>query len=646
MLLMMLLFLQTDPLAQAKVAYQAEDYQGVIDLLGGQVQSDPASVILLADAYFARAEAQDFAAAEPLYLRAIYELEDNPYPDHCYFRLARIYLAWDRNEDAQLYFSQLWKKYPKSTYVGESLRELAFMAQSEGNYDKVVSWALELLRSQATQTEKDAFAAFGPMLSSGTPGPGTLQALYQAHRGFILGIPPLAFRYAQWFQQLGDLKSAREIALHILNVYPRWKDSNTLSLDLLRWERAAGYPAATRFLSLQILANQPAPAIKAQIYQILLEEVQSGTIQMGGERPLPDYSEMAEFVIQFHPDDEVSNHFRYLQALTRGFFSEPLEGLTILRDLSEDQKLGAYSGLFRNHYHVLTHLLIDRADAAQQPQMIEAIYLRTKGYFENTVNTNYLQKVQRALEATGHLNRSLELYQAAWETKVTRSGFDLAFEPLLTQSLQFFDQLRLDTALARRLPQYEKIYGKRGKYLDQYRLIQTKHQLRSLPVEDLKKLFEADGLINQTRFDLQRLEWIELFGLEQGLDLLVDRCHAQMLAYPKLQADFPAIPNRIQAVRADRSFAVGNYRAAQTAYQKIMTNTQYSLEDQAWAQLQLARLYELEADHKTALRLYGQILYMQCDHVEWIQAFAARRMDAIAYWRQSQELKGALNLGL
>lgn len=656
MLGLCLLLLQDYSLEQARVDYRAGRLDAVIEGLSPQAGKEAEPTLLLADAYFAKAGKENLAEAERLYLLTLYELPGNPHPDHAYLRLAQIFDLQGREEDAELYFKQLIKKFPRSRYLGAALSARIQTALREARHEEAMELAIALLEGPTTPEEKKTFEAFAPLADANQQKGEALLTLYERQKEAIAAIPPLADAYALWLHQAGFHEVSRSLSLRVLNAQPHWQGSAELQFKLLEREMETGHHAAAAFLAWSLLQSQPPADLQARVCALLLTEVHTGKLQLGGEPALPPYEKLLETVVAHHPDVQIREHYRYLDALGVGLFRSPESGLAALSALAADQKLGAFSGLYREHSMSLAHELIDQAGRAWQAasegegkrladRQTETVYLLARDLFRSSVATPYLEKIAAALKRLEHHNLARQLYQEAWDNKLTRGGFDLAFEDLLSESLEWMDALRLDALLARRLPQYNRIYGRRGRHLDRYALVQTRFDLRTRPVAEVLQDLESSPLPAFNALQVERLRLLSLAAGEAHLQPWVERIQQALLAYPHLEREFPRISSAIHHRQADELFARGKLREAQAAYTVLSTKEGSDGEARQWAVLQLARLHEMSGEERSALRLYGTIALQDQTSGAWMSAFARRRLEAMGHWKRLKESKEDLGLG-
>jgi hypothetical protein len=655
MLGLCLLLLQDYGLDQARMDYRAGRLDAVIQGLSPQAGKEAETTLLLADAHFAKAGKDHLAEAERLYLLTLYELPGNPHPDHAYLRLAQIFHLQGRQEDAELYFKQLIKKFPRSRYLGAALSARIQTALQESRHEEAMELAIALLEGPTTDEEKRTFEAFSPLTDKKRRMGVALLALYERQQESIAAIPPLADSYALWLHQAGFHQVARQLSLRILNAQPRWKGAADLQFKLLERESQLGHHAAAAFLAWSLLQSQAPAELQARVSALLLSLVHTGKLQLGGEPALPAYEKLLETVIVHHPEAQLREHYRYLAALAAGVFRSPESGLAALAALAADQKLGAFSGLYREHSMTLAQELIDQAEKGrgsgadgigmrQPDRQTEAVYLLARDLFRNSVATPYLRKIAAALKRLEHHNLARQLYQEAWANKLARGGFDLAFEELLTESLEWMDALRLDPLLARHLPQYDRIYGRRGRYLDRFALVQTRFDLRTRPVEEVLADLQSSLLIAGNAIQVERLRHLSLAAEEANLTPWVVRLQKALLAYPSLEKEFPRLHSAILHRQADDLFAHGKLREAQAAYAALSTKDGADGDDRQWAVLQLARLYEMSGEERTALRLYGAIAHQDQASSAFMSSFARRRMEAMGHWKRLKASKEELGL--
>jgi tetratricopeptide (TPR) repeat protein len=240
---------------------------------------------------------------------------------------------------------------------------------------------------------------------------------------------------------------------------------------------------------------------------------------------------------------------------------------------------------------------------------------------------------------------AIQVFENMWGYKQSISGFDLAFEEPLTEYLLLLDTLRRDDRLAGRLTDYAGLYQPRGRYLDRFLFVRTRHESRTMAPEEFLERARLLPVTVNSLYDARRLRLMAVVAQEQGDEALAEKIFEAALAWPPLEQELGVLMREARLFQADRFYEIGNYYAAEKRYQQILADDRFDSSDRDWAYLQSARLHELKGELKTSMRIYGQIAYAPDENSLPLATFSKQRMMSIAADKTLSEAEKEVGLG-
>ncbi|CAM2006490.1 tetratricopeptide repeat protein [Acanthopleuribacter pedis] len=649
-------------LAQARQTYLRGEFSETIDILKPAVRINHGlSMLLSADAYYALQTPESFKKARFLYERSIYEDDTIPFADHSYYRLAQIYIAnaaeaddkgraYDATtyrEEAGFFLTQMLKKYPDSYFRDQALNSVYEVARDMRRYRQFKS-AAELI--WARSTDLDLLIRAEPvMFIEQRPPPRDVAALtdtYTRHADTIHLFPELMFAYADRFEALNDLAKAGELYLDIINLWPQREDSPTSLLRLAEINRRQGFYEAAGFLCRYIVEAYP-NSDEAELALL-------AGLEMMDRRQIRDfvtpshqwtYAELLEAVRHSGLDDPIRARYSYQLAVMEAMFGNLEKGLLIMANLVAEYQRGPFSGLYRNAYQNLLFQTIDDYHAAGNYWGLDRIYNKHRPLLAFTTEVRYPEKIADAYLKLNLPSSALLVYDNMWNFKQSITGFELAFEPALTEYLKLLDIMRMDEKLTLRMAEYADIYSERDRFYPQYQFVEMELNARRVDGETLLEPYTEEPFVIGNIWDARRLRRLALVAQEEEKKNLADRLYATARRRPSLREDLPILLREAELYYADRLFELADYNGARDQYERILVDQQYDASDRDWAYLQIARLFELEGKRKQSLRIYGQIAWSpDADSVPY-SLFAKRRLDSLAANKTINQMEKELEGG-
>jgi len=691
-------------MAQARQQFLRGEFLEATNTLKPAVDQDMGSAMLLsADAFYGLQTLGNLRKAKRLYLRCIYEDENIPFPDHSYYQLSQIYLlesdlarqegdrykARELDIEADFYLGQLLKRHPRSFYTNLALDARFNYSLSSNNYKMVLKrardiWDLSTDPNLLTRVEPIIFIEQDPFNE-------TIQAIedtFSRHQETIGIVPELMHAYARKFEDSGELTRASELYMLATSLWPDAESGADALLRLAELHRQfQDWPGAT-FLYVSVMDQNPGTPAEARAALGLVEMLERGQIyhftatrhRFTGqnehvaeelyERPLV-YRDLIDLIRFSQLPTSVRAEYSYKLALFESQFGNLEQSLLIMRNLLDDYSRGPFVGLYRDFYEKLLFTTIDSKYNKGMYWDLDRIYQDHRQYLAFTTQTRYPHTIAKAYLALNLPSSAMKVYENMWNYKASISGFDLAFEAPFIDSLELLNHMRKDTRLDIRLKGYNQLYGSSDRFKDRYLYYLTLYESRNLPSEEFLENAQKRSLTIQTTYDARRLRRIAVIAQQSALgtiektradglsgeekqDLfrqagiyyaLTDSLYKKARAWPEVLKELPGFWKEAELYEADRLFTLGNYYEAEKRYRSILANESFDHPDRDWSYLQIARLHELKGDLKPGLRIYGQIAYSaDPDSSPW-QAYAARRLAAIASKKNLEETEKELQLG-
>ncbi len=649
-------------LAEARQAYLRGEFNETIDILRPAVRINHGlSLLLSADAYYALQNPEALKKARFLYERSIYEDDAIPFADHSYYRLAQIYIenasaaetagrgydAQTYREEAGFFLTQMLKKYPDSYFRDQALQSVFDVAKDLRRY-RTLKGAAELIWQSTpdlallNQAEPVIYIEQRPAPSDSAE----LNATYDRHSALIHHFPELMFAYADRFETLGDLTRAAELYLYIINLWPEREDSAASLLRLAQINRRQGHYEAAGFLYAYIVEAYPNGDEAEQALLAALEMMDRRQIrQFDTPSHQWTYAELIEGVRYSQLDSTIRARYSYQLALMEAMFGNLEQGLLIMRNLVAEYERGPFAGLYRNAYQGLLFKTIDDYDAAGDYWGLDRLYNRHRQLLAFTTEVRYPEKIAAGYIKLDLPSSALLVYDNMWNFKQSISGFELAFEPALTEYLLLLDLMRMDEKLALRMDEYQQTYSARDRFHPQFRFVQLEYDARHQESEALLEKHAATPFVVNSVWDARRLRRLALVAQETEKPSLADRLYGAARRNPLVAAQLPVLDREAELYYADRLFELADYNGARDQYEGILTDNRYSEADRDWAYLQIARLFELEGKRKQSLRIYGQIAWSEDPDAVPYNLFAKRRLDALAATQRINAMEKELEGG-
>lgn len=691
-------------MAQGREAFLHGHYKEAVEILKPAVDENIGEAMLLAaDSYYGLQTFGALRRAKRLYLRCIYEDDDIPFPDHSYYQLSKIYLlesdrAFDEGDryksreldvEADFYLGQLLKRHPGSFYRDQALDARFNFSLSANDYKTVLErareiWNLSTDPNLLSRVEPIIFIEQEPFNETIT----SIEDTYSRHEEMISIVPDLMHVYATRFEEAGALARASELYLLSHSLWPQKESGADSLLRLADLHRRLEDWSGASFLYVTVMDQHQGTRAEARAALGLVQMLEAGNIyefkasrftyssqndllgEESVETPLV-YRDLIELIRFSQIQPSVRAEYSYKLALMESQFGNLEQALLIMRNLLDDYDRGPFVGLYRNFYEKLLFTTIDRKFARGLYWDLDRVYQDHRQFLAFTTQTKYPHTIARAYLALNLPSSAIKVYDNMWSYKASISGFDLAFEAPFIDSLELYNYMRDDGVLKDRLDSYNQLYGTSDRFRDRYLYLLTLYESRNSPGPEFLEKAGKYPLEIKTTYDARRLRRIALVAqqvalgaLEQtsgeGLSSDEKRTLFKQAAdhyaladdlYKKAKAWVPVKDQLIgfwkdaELYQADRLFSLGNYYEAERRYRGILADETFDDPDRDWSFLQIARLHELKGDRKPSLRIYGQIAYSGDPNSSPWQAYASRRLSAIASKRNLEETEKELQLG-
>lgn len=630
----------------ASGAFLEGDYEAAISLSEEGVDAGHVkAVVLAADAHYALQTALHREKALQLYLRSIYDLQENPYPDHCYFRIASIYYEQDKLEDAALYDEQLIKRFPGSVFLAESLLRRFEMAVKEDRFDDAMTRAKQLF--DATQDENLRERVRGVAYVQTTPpptDPDEIWSMLQKHMREIIVIPPALLAYGDRLARSGDVPRAFSVYMDLANLYPNKPIHATALLHAADLQRQQGAYQAARLLLENAVQGHPDSDAAQSCLQRALSMLESGQIHAFHLRSQAlTYPELLALVSKQATQASVKAATQFKISMIQACFGDPRIALQDLRDIQEAYARGPYSGLFRDGYRRLLYAALTHRFDKHRFIEVHDLYQDHMPFLDTTVQTEYPARVVASYLAMGWPETASDLYERLWQHKLRIEGFELAYESLFIDYLELLHGLRKDTLLQARLEGYASMYGPRSRYWDRFMWIETSFMARHQDPEAFLQYARDLPVQVNTPYDADRLRLMALMAREQQDHNWAHELYRQLESWPDLHTLRPALARTIALYEPDQQMRLGNINRAMELYLSQWQDENMPLQDRTWAFLQMARVWESRGHDARALRMYGQLAQMTEAATETWTRVAQRRLSAMANQRAMAELETNLD---
>lgn len=649
-------------LAEARQAYLRGDFNQTIDILRPAVRINHGlSLLLSADAYYALQTPEALKKARFLYERSIYEDDAIPFADHSYYRLAQIYIenaataetagrgydAQTYREEAGFFLTQMLKKYPDSYFRDQALDSVFAVAKALRRY-RTLQGAAELIWQHTT--DLDLLTQAEPVIYIEQRPPPTdvaeLNSTYDRHRDLIHLFPELMFAYADRFETLGDLAQAGDMYLRIINLWPQREDCAASLLRLAQINRRQGFYESAGFLCAYLVEAYPNSDEAEDALLAALEMMDRRQItKFDTPSHTWTYTELIEGVRYSQLDSTIRARYSYQLALMEAMFGNLEQGLLIMRNLVAEYERGPFAGLYRTAYQGLLFRTIDNYYAAGDYWGLDRLYNRHRQLLAFTTEVRYPEKIADAYLKLDLPSSALLVYDNMWNFKQSINGFELAFEPALTEYLLLLDLMRMDEKLALRMDEYRQTYSARDRFYPQFQFVQLEYDARRQEPEALLEKHATTPFVVGNLWDARRLRRLALVAQEVEQKTLADRLYAAARRNPLVAAQLPVLDREAELYYADRLFELADYNGARDQYETILADSRYSAADRDWAYLQVARLFELEGKRKQSLRIYGQIAWSEDQDAVPYNLFAKRRLNALAAAQRINDMEKELEGG-
>ncbi|PIE02866.1 MAG: hypothetical protein CSA81_05025 [Acidobacteria bacterium] len=618
----------------AKKAYLDRRFEDCIaELQPLFLQKIPEAMMLTADAWYAKGGPEGLSTAQGIYFRLIYEIPDVPFKDHAYFRIAEIYKEQGNPFEAKLYYRQAVKKFPQSLYVDEMLLNLFKIAENTRNLSDLKKWG-ETLANNDRNPRNRIYAEYISYIFQNTRKwePGKLRETFDNNKDRIVRIPAVLQEYAARFKELGLIEEAKEANLSIVNNHSGVKEEAEALLEVAYFEKLKGNFKAAVFLYRLIIEQGKDKMAEAKAMIQLADLMAEGHLEffdsMGKKW---SYSDLLTAIRFSSLKAKERAPFIYRQALLQASSYSPARALLTLRQLISEYKEGPYSALYRDSYKELLHHTILNFYRSERYWELDAIYQIHKNFLEHSTETQYPHMVAKALVEMGLTAPARKVYDAMWREKERVEGFELAFEEPFMDYFMLLNDLRLDDYLKPRLKKYEETSRNEGRYYNRFLLVQTAYESRTEePLEVVKKA-KGRKLFTEDRYDARRLQLLTLAAQEAQDWQYAEELFQAALKWTELNELNPVFARSARIYDADYEFRTGNYYSARKKYLKLRVDPDLDDEERIWADLQLARLYEMQGELKKSLELYGQVALNSIPETEGYASFARRRLSALAF---------------
>lgn len=645
-------------LPPAKQAFAEGRFQDVVDILKPGLDAPYwQAVMLSADAYYAIGTPEALRKAKYLYERSLYEDDNIPFDDHSYYQLASIYLrqaqgAEDLGEfdearflkdEADFHLSLMLRKYPSSYYAVQAQNQLLDLAMESRDYEKVTDRAFDIWENAIDinlldKVEPIVFVNLSPFDYSAQQ----IRDVYNRHREQIRLLPNLVYAYAQRFENAGDPATAGDLYLDIINLWPNHPDHLNAMLRLADLNQQQGYYPPAAFLYARVIELDPNAETAAQAFLKVAQLLET--------RALPNftvqdkeltYLEILERIRYSQLDPAVRARYTYQLALLQAGFGNVDQALLIMKNLQDSYQRGPFTALYRRFYETLLITTINRRFEQERYWSLDKIYEQHHDFLAFNNDPSHAMKIAEAYIRLDLPTGAKRVYEDLWNFKQSTSGFELAYEEPLTDYMHLLNVLHDDDRLAIRMPEYERLYGKRDRLWNRYYAIKTLYQSRTMEPEPFLEMVKEEDLTVRTRDDALRMRRIGLMAQELDDTAFAERVYNAAKAWPDLPQQLPILDREADLFMADRIFSLGNYFEARKRYNAILADQRFDDLDRDWAYLQIARLYELEGKVKPSLRIYGQIAYASDPDAEPFIFYAHRRMAAMAARERIAQLKNS-----
>lgn len=635
-------------MAAAKEAFRARDFETCVQTLKTLVDvKDPPAMILSSDALYAKGSPEDLVKAQELYFRVIYELDEAPHRDHCYVRIAQIYMEQNNPFEAKLYFRQATKKFPDSPYMPEANLALFEIAERERNYRELKKWAQRIEGLPGFEDEKERVRYVSTIEAKRKVWDGEeLENLYQANRLRVIRFPDLLARYAERMEQAGNGMAAKQVYLDLVNFHPEHSRKGAALLALGDFEKANGKIESAVFLYRSIMEDMPGTFHAARTMIRMADLFAQGDVlefEMNGKQW--GYSDFLTAIRFSRLEPSERAPFVYRQALLQAVSDPPDKALLTLRQLTHEYPEGPFAVLYRDSYRELLHHAILNFYRLKRYWDLDQLYQKHHYFLEHSTETQYPHMMAKAYLEMGLTAPARDVFEALWREKESIKGFELAFEEPFVDYFMLLNDLRLDDFLESRLPEYETYYGNEGRFYDRFLVAQTGYEHRQLDPLEVVARAKTRPLFKASEEDAQRLQYLTLAAQAAQDWAYADQLFKEVLGWPELTTMRPFLVRAAKIFDADYQFRIGNYFAARRKYLTLRIDQALLPEERVWADLQLARLYEMNEQPTKSMELYAQIALNLVPGTEGYALFAKRRMEALAFDSQYHKSRRGAKLG-
>jgi hypothetical protein len=628
------LFTDEELFERGKKAFVARDFQSCISELESLVlKRNQLAMILTADAMYALGDDAHLAAAQKIYFQIIYEYPDAPFRDHCYFRIAEIYLEQDNPFEGKLYYKQMIKKFPESRYRAEAGMALFKIAEDSASLRDLKKWA-GLINDLKDAPEHKAYVRYISFIFQKTRkwDKSRLKSVFTQNRLRILRIPDVLQEYANRFKTLKMRDEAKNAFLDMANFQPEAKGHTQALLEVAIFEKESSHVNAAVFLlkGLMETGNDPLAKARAMIQVAdMIAAAQIGSFSILGKKW--NYSDL-QTAIRFSalPASERAP-FVYRQALLQAVSDPPSKALLTLRQLITEYQKGPFSALYRDSYKEILHQTIAGFYRSGRYWDLDEVYQRHRFFLEQSTETQYPHMMAKAYLKLGLTAPARKVYEALWREKEKVEGFELAFEEPFADYFLLLNDLSLDDFLSTRLPKYITYYGDQGHYYNRYLLALTGYETRQLKPLDVVRKAKTRPVFTKDIYDARRLQLLTLAAQRAQDWAYADELFKKVRKWPQVKTFIPFLDRASRVYEADYLFRIGNYFLARKKYLRLQVDPELKLDERIWADLQLARLYELKQQVKESLTLYAQVALNAETGTESYAAFARHRMEALAF---------------
>jgi hypothetical protein len=636
-------------LPQARQAFLESAFERTIEILEPGIRQGIGEALLLAaDANYAIDTPESLEQARQLYERCLYEDTSIPFPDHSYFQLGQIFLdklerAGRDNasedmrffkEEASFYLGQLIRKYPGSYYGEQALLQLYELARLTRDFDKMRElagniWDTAQDVNNLLVAEPYAYIELDPIPQDLTE----LRDVYRRHSNAIRFHPYLLLKYAERFEQLGDAQEAVLRYQETVNLYGDIDEGAQGLLKLADLHRTLGQGDAAAFLYGRLVDRDPYSREAAETMLRVARMMEAGeatSFSAAGQEW--SYADLVERIRNSNLPEDIRAAYSFRVAQQQALVGSVEKALLILRSLQQEYETGAFAGLYRSFYVALLFATVESYYNQGRDWDLHRIYEDHLQVLAFTPQARFPHLVAKAYKRMDLPASALDVYERMWRYKQSVSGFDLAYETPLTDSLQLLNDLRRDDQLRFRILDYEKLYSARDLQWERFNYIKTIYESRTAPdPAEYVRTFREDPIQIDTIWDARRLRRIAVMAQEEGELDIADSHYEEAKRWPQTRQELPILWREAELYQTDRTYMLGNYFEAANRYRTILNDETYNDDDRDWAYLQLARLFELDGQERQSLRIYGQIAYAEDPNSSAYASFARIRLSNMAH---------------